>query len=126
MRVKILLPYKSLLETECEKISAPGQGGAFQILPKHVDITWTLEPGIIEIFYKNHSDYFAIDTGVLVKRGPDVFISVIRGIKGDSLEELDKSVSEVFTKLSTKEKEARLVLTKLETDTLRKFIELEK
>ncbi len=107
MKIKILLPYKTLLETDCTKISAPGQGGSFQILPKHVDITWTLEPGIIEIFYENTSEYFAVDNGVLQKKkGNQVYISVIRGIKGDSLEELNESVKEVFSKLSEKEKEA--------------------
>lgn len=126
MKIKILLPYKTLLETECRKISAPGQGGAFQILPRHVDITWTLEPGIIEVFYENSSDYFAIDNGVLVKKNDNVYISVMRGVKGDSLEELNESVNEVFSKLSEKEREARLILAKLETDTLRKFLELEK
>ncbi len=126
MKIKILLPYKSILETECLKITAPGQGGSFQLLPRHVDITWTLEPGIIEVFYKDHVDYFAVDYGVLVKKSDQVYISVFRGIKGDSLEELDKSVNDVFNKLSKKEKEARMILAKLETDTIRKFIDLEK
>lgn len=126
MKIKILLPYKSILDTECLKITAPGQGGSFQLLPRHVDITWTLEPGIIEVFYKDHVDYFAVDHGVLVKKSDQVFISVFRGIKGNSLEELDKSVNEVFNKLSKKEKEARMILAKLETDTIRKFIDLEK
>ena len=84
MKIKILLPYKSILDTECLKITAPGQGGSFQLLPRHVDITWTLEPGIIEVFYKDHVDYFAVDHGVLVKKSDQVFISVFRGIKGNS------------------------------------------
>ena len=71
-------------------------------------------------------DYFAVDHGVLVKKSDQVFISVFRGIKGNSLEEQDKSVNEVFNKLSKKEKEARMILAKLETDTIRKFIDLEK
>lgn len=126
MKLKILLPYKAILETECLKISAPGQKGAFQLLPKHIDVTWTLEPGIVEVFYNDSVDYFAVDYGVLVKKNENVYISVFRAIKGDSLEELDNSVNEVFNKLSNKEKEARMILTKLETDTLRKFIDLEK
>jgi len=85
MKIKILLPYKTLLEAECEKITAPGQGGVFQILPRHVDVTWTLEPGIIEVFYNNRSDYFAVDNGVLVKKNQLVYVSVFRGIKGESL-----------------------------------------
>lgn len=126
MKIKILLPYKALLETECLKVTAPGQGGSFQILPKHVDITWTLEPGIVEIFYSDRTDYFAVDYGVLVKKKDNVYISVFRGIKGESLEELNTSVREVFVKSSKKEKEARMVLAKLEMDTIRKFIDLEK
>ena len=126
MRIKILLPYKTLLDADCNKITAPGKGGAFQILPRHVDVTWTLEPGILEVFYNDGEEYFAVDNGVLVKKGNNVYISVFRGIKGKTLEDLDNSVTEVFTKLSEKEKEARIILAKLETDTLRKFLELEK
>ena len=126
MRIKILLPYKTLLDADCNKITAPGKGGAFQILPRHVDVTWTLEPGILEVFYNDGEEYFAVDNGVLVKKGNNVYISVFRGIKGKTLEDLDNSVTEVFTKLSEKEKEARMILSKLETDTLRKFLELEK
>lgn len=126
MKIKILLPYKTLLDAECKKITAPGKGGSFQILPRHVDVTWTLEPGILEVFYKDREEYFAVDNGVLVKKGNNVYISVFRGIKGKTLEDLDNSVTEVLKKLSEKEKEARMILSKLETDTLRKFLELEK
>ncbi len=126
MRVKLLLPYKQILDKEALKISAPGLDGDFQIKPRHVDFTWTLVPGILEIYYEDGLDIFAIDSGVLVKKKDQVFIGVFRAVEGNSLEELNQSVSELFKEMTEREKEARVVLTRLETETLKKFMELEK
>lgn len=49
MRVKIILPYKTILDIKVKKISAPGLEGYFQLLPKHIDYTWILKPGILTL-----------------------------------------------------------------------------
>ena len=127
MKIKLVLPYETILEKECIKITAPGRGGSFQIKPRHVDITWTLEPGILEIFYENDQvDYFALNQGVLVKQGSTVYISAYQAIKGTSLEALKDEVRERFSSLSKKEQEAQMILSKLESDTIRRLVELEK
>lgn len=126
MRVKLLLPYKEILDRECQKISAPGVDGAFQIKPRHIDFTWTLQPGILEIYHEDGTDVFAIDSGILVKKKDQVYIGVFRAVRGDCLEELNKSVLEIFAQMTEREKEARVAMARLETETLKKFMELER
>lgn len=124
MKVKIILPYKTILDIDVRKLSAPGLEGYFQLLPKHVDCTWILRPGILTLEGKEDI-FFAVGDGVLVKEGATVYISCIKAIRGDSLEELSASVEQNIKLLSEKEKKAREVLIKLEVDTLKRFLEID-
>ncbi|HPF19393.1 MAG TPA: F0F1 ATP synthase subunit epsilon [Anaerovoracaceae bacterium] len=125
MRLKFILPYKTILDEDVQKITAPGSEGEFQILPRHIDATWTLRSGILQIT-AGRELYYAIDRGVAVKQGDTVYLSTMRAIAGDSLGELSRTVEETFKVLDDKEKQAREVLVRLETETIRKFIEMEK
>ena len=124
MRVKLILPYMTILDKEVEKITAPGIEGEFQILPKHIDATWSLKPGILTI-NTDESLYFAINTGVVVKQGDIVYISVFQAIPGDSLKSLSQTVKKSLTDLSDRERKAREVLVKLEAETIKKFTEID-
>ena len=124
MRVKIILPYKTILDIKVKKISAPGLEGYFQLLPKHIDCTWILKPGILTLQEKEDI-YFAIGDGVLVKEGSTVYISTFKAIRGSSLENLSIAVEDSIKSLNEKEKKAREVLIKLETDTLKRFLEID-
>jgi F-type H+-transporting ATPase subunit epsilon len=123
MKVKLVLPNKIILDAAADKITAPGTGGAFQILPRHVDVVWTLEAGILIVTQEGVETFYAIDQGVLVKQGDTVFISCFQAIKGHQLEDLNKAVAENYRQLDDKEEKARKALVKLETDTLRRFLE---
>jgi|SRR5665647_189546 len=125
MRIKLTLPYETILDEEVDKITAPGVEGAFQILPKHIDVVWTLQPGILILTKDNENKYFAIHKGVLVKENDIVYVSSFQAIKGDSLEDLNKALIENFKTLDDREKQAQKVLIKLETDTMRRFMEIE-
>ena len=124
MRVKLILPYRTILDKEAEKITAPGIDGEFQILPKHIDATWSLKSGILTID-TDKKLYFAINTGVVVKQGDIVYISVFQAIPGDSLRELLETVKKSLTELSDRERKAREVLVKLEAETIKKFTEID-
>ena len=124
MRVKLILPYMTILDKEVEKITAPGIEGEFQILPKHIDATWSLKPGILTI-NTDEKLYFAINTGVVVKQGDIVYISVFQAIPGDSLKSLSQTVKKSLTDLSDRERKAREVLVKLEAETIKKFTEID-
>lgn len=124
MRIKIILPYKTILDKQVGKITAPGSDGDFQILPKHVDGTWTLKTGILTITDEKDF-YYAINQGVVVKQGDIVYLSTFQAIPGESLEELSKTVQESLKILDERERKAREVLIRLETDTIKRFIEID-
>lgn len=125
MRIKLTLPYETILEEEVDKITAPGAEGSFQILPKHIDVVWTLQPGILILSKDDKKKYFAIHKGVLVKKDDIVYVSTFHAIEGDSLDGLNEAIKENFKKLDDREKKAQKVLIKLETDTMRRFMEIE-
>lgn len=128
MRLKIILPYKTVLDKTVHKISAPGVEGDFQILPKHIDGTWSIKPGVLVITMDSEDEaewYFAIGQGVLVKEGDTVYLSCFQAIKGDSLESLTETVKKDLQVLSKREKKAREVLLRLEADTIKKFMEID-
>ena len=124
MRLKFILPYKTILDMDVEKITAPGSNGDFQILPKHIDATWTLRSGILHI-EAGKDFYYAINQGVVVKQGDIVYLSTMQAIAGKSLSELSQTVEDTFKTIDEKERQAREVLIRLETETIRKFMELD-
>ncbi len=125
MRIRLILPNKTLLDQKVSKISAPGAGGSFQILPKHIDVTWSLVPGILTITSEEETIYYAIQRGVLVKKGDMVYVSCFQAIRGDSLESLNENVIGRFRDLDEDEKKAKEVLIRLETDAVRRFLEFD-
>lgn len=125
MRVKLTLPYETILDKEVDKITAPGVEGSFQILPKHIDIVYTLQPGILVLSKGDKNEFFAIDKGVLVKKDNVVHVSSFKAIRGDSLESLNEELTKNFKNLNDREKKAQKVLIKLETDTIKRFMEIE-
>ncbi len=125
MKVKLVLPYRTLLEKPVDKITAPGTKGVFQILPKHIDVVWSLQPGILTLTKDNEDEFFAIQQGTLVKEGDEVSISTFQAVKGESLEKLHETLAESYVKQDEREKKANEVLIKLETDTIRRFMEIE-
>lgn len=125
MKIKLVLPYRTLLDQPVDKITAPGTAGSFQILPKHIDVVWSLQPGILTLTRDNHDEYFAIQQGTLVKEGDTVFVSTFQAVKGESLEKLHQTLMENLQKMDEREKKANEVLVKLETDTIRRFMEIE-
>ena len=124
--LKILLPGKTFLKREVKKITAEAENGWFCLLPKHVDFTTSLTPGILMLTTPEEKDIFlAIDEGILVKYGNEVVISVRNAIEGEDLGELKNRVEEIFIKTDEKEKDAQAALSKLEADFVRSFLNLE-
>ena len=65
--------------------------------------------------------YMAVDGGVLVKAGADVFVSVRRAMRGTDLGQLRDTVEREFLTLDAREQSLRSVMAKLETGFLRRF-----
>ncbi|MBM4235844.1 MAG: F0F1 ATP synthase subunit epsilon [Firmicutes bacterium] len=122
MKLKVLLPAKVLLDEEVEKVTAEAENGFFTLLPRHVDFVAALVPGIFSYQTTGGAEYFlAIDEGVLVKQGEQVFVSTARAMSGDNLDQLQDTVEIELKVLSENEKKARTVMSRLEADTLRRF-----
>ena len=124
--LKILLPDKTFLKREVKKVVAEAENGWFCLLPKHVDFTTSLTPGILMLTTPEGKDVFlAIDEGILVKYGEKVIISTRNAIEGEDLGELKDRVEEIFIRTDEREKDAQIALSKLEADFVRSFLNLE-
>ncbi len=56
--LKILLPDKTFLKREVKKVTAEAENGWFCLLPKHVDFTTSLTPGILMLTTPEGKDIF--------------------------------------------------------------------
>jgi F-type H+-transporting ATPase subunit epsilon len=116
MNLKVLLPFRIFAEkTDVSRIVAETGAGSFGILPHRLDCVAALMPGILE--FETPSDgvvYIAVDEGVLVKSGGDVLVSVRNAISGTDLDKLHAAVEQQFLNLDEQERDARVVLAKLE------------
>lgn len=71
-------------------------------------------------------EYLAIDYGILVKHGADVSISTRTAVHSRDLEQLKKDLQAQFSMQEEREKAARTYEVRLETDLVRRLLELEK
>jgi len=125
MRLKILLPFQVFAELEAvTRIVAETHQGSFGILPRRLDCAAALAPGILTYETAETGEvYLAVDQGILVKTGADVFVSVRNVIGGIELEQLREAVEREFLEFDEREKSVRSVMAKLETGFVRRFME---
>lgn len=127
MKLTVWLPAEVLLEEQVVRIKGEAENGWFGLLPKHVDFTTALVPGILTFERKNGpEEYLAVDHGILVKCGTEVSVSTRNAVRGTNLEELKKDVEKQFRDREEQEKKARAFEAKLETDLVRRLLEAEK
>lgn len=125
MNLKILLPAGVLLEEQVEQVTAEAENGFFSILPRHIDFVAALVPGIFSYVTPDDEEHFlALDDGILVKQGDQVYVSAARAVSGESLEALEDAVENELKVLGEDEKKSRAVMARLEADTLRRFSRL--
>lgn len=127
MRIRILLPTEVLLEQEVSKITAEAENGSFCLLPKHVDFVAALAPGLLSFEEDGGRETFiAVDEGILVKQGPEVYVSTRDAVTDFDLGKLKEAVKRRFQTRTEREKKARSAVARFEVDFLRRFLELEK
>lgn len=127
MRLRVLIPTEVFLDQEASKIKAEASNGWFCLLPKHVDFATALVPGILS--FQNApgpEEFLAIDHGILVKCGPDVWVSTRGAVRSPGLASLRDAVETQFRVLDEREKATRAFEAKLEADLVRRLIETEK
>jgi len=126
MNLKILLPYGILIDkNDVKRVVIETRQGSFGFWPNRLDCVAALAPGILT--YESREEgvvYTAIDEGVVIKTGAEVFISVRNAISGKELGKLREAVEHEFVNLEEKERNVRAVLAKLESGFIRNFQEL--
>lgn len=127
MNLKVSLPFQTFVEqTGVTRMVAETRDGSFGILPRRLDCVAALVPGIL--IYETEAGgeiFLAVDEGVLVKTGPDVFVSVRRAMTGTDLRQLRDKVTQEFLALDEQNQSVRNVLAKLETGFLRRFADFQ-
>ncbi len=127
MNLQILLPTRVLIDQQISKVIAEAEDGLFCLKPRHVDMVTSLAPGILCWFDGDGTEYFAgVAEGVLVKSGRDVRVSVQFGVCGDNLQVLRDAVRQYFEETDDRERQALSAVARLESDFVRRFLELEK
>ncbi|MCP5244615.1 MAG: F0F1 ATP synthase subunit epsilon [Burkholderiales bacterium] len=125
MQLQVLLPTEILVDEKVIKVIAEAENGSFCLLPRHIDFVAALKPGILSFYSPDGEEGFvAVDEGVLVKCGCDVFVSTLNGVRGTNLDQLQALIDERFLELDEHERKARTALARLEAGTLRGFKEL--
>ncbi|WP_028829603.1 hypothetical protein [Proteocatella sphenisci] len=125
MKIKLILPNKTLMEKDIDKVTLPGREGSFQILPRHIDFTSSIKPGILTVFSGEYIEYFALSHGIMVKKGDVIYLSTLYAVRGESLESLSRELVEDINNRKEYDNKIREILSKMEAETLRRFIELD-
>jgi F-type H+-transporting ATPase subunit epsilon len=130
INLRILLPSRVFMVKHGVKaVVVQTSHGSVGFLPKRRDGVAALVPGILS--YKNseiegegeEESYVAIDHGILVKTGQDIFVSVRNAIAEGDLAMLQEAVDREFVNLSEQEKTVRMMLSKMESGFVRRFME---
>lgn len=127
MKLKILLPSEVFLEEDVNKVTAEAQNGFFTLLPRHIDFTAALVPGIL--YYEKmgqEEKFLAVKGGLLLKWGDNVVVSTVNAVQGGNLGELENIVEDKFRVLDEKEKQVRSATAKIEAGFIRRFLEISK
>ncbi len=127
MNVTLRLPTRTLFEGRANRISAVAPNGAFGILPNHVDFVTAIVPSVLTLRLADGSEkIFGLDEGLLVKKGHEVVVVALRGVRGDDLGTLQDTVQASFIQMDEEERQARSALSRLEADMVRRFAELQR
>lgn len=125
MRLRIALPHQLLVDAPAQKVICEAPNGSFCFLPRHIDFTAALVPGILTWVGEAGDEMFAaVDQGIVVKVGMDVRVSVRRGVVDDDLETLNETVRRQYRTLDDDDRHARAAAAQLEAGFVRRFLEL--
>lgn len=116
MDLKILLPFKVFADIKnVVNVVIETAEGSYGLLPQRLDCIAALVPGIFT--YESEKDglqYVAVDTGVMIKAGNQVLVSVRNAIGGTDLGKLGELVKQDFCTQEENQKESITLVAKLE------------
>lgn len=125
IHLKIMLPSAILADLAgIECVAAETTEGSIGFLPRRLDCTAMLVPGILTYRAKGIDLYAAIDTGVLVKAGPEILICTRNGLLGSDLSALRVELEKRFLHVDEEERQMRTALARMERGFVKRFWEL--
>lgn len=128
MRLEVLLPYHVFADwPDVMRLVVETAAGSVGILPRRLDFTAAVTPGVLAYQrVDGREEFVAVDEGVLVKSGNEVCLSVREAISGADLGGLREAVRLRYTHLDESERLARSAIARLESDFVRRFMELKR
>jgi F-type H+-transporting ATPase subunit epsilon len=132
MRLRVLAPDHVVLDAEVSAVIAESPDGSFCLLPHHIDVVAALAPSLVAYRPRaapspaDEDGYLAVDGGTLVKCGDEVLVSSPRVVIGPGLDDLRTTIEASFRALEQDERDARAAIVRLESDIVRRFVELER
>jgi F-type H+-transporting ATPase subunit epsilon len=126
MNLKILLPFKVFADIKnVSQVVIETSEGSYGLLPQRLDCVAALVPGIFTYeTEKSGFQYVAVDTGIMIKAGEQVLVSVRNAVGGADLGKLGDLVKKNFKKQDADVKEANTVVAKLERGFIYSFDKL--
>lgn len=128
MKLKILLPFGSLIEKkDILRLIVETNNGSVGFLPHRLDCVASVVPGILS--YESESEgekFIAIDEGLLIKRGMNVIVSVRSAIEGISIDQLREAVEKEFLSVSEYDQNIRQSLAQMESRYIQRLVEIKK
>jgi F-type H+-transporting ATPase subunit epsilon len=104
------------------RIVVETRDGSYGLLPRRLDCVAAIAPGILTYETEAGDEVcVAVDEGVLIKTGPDVFVSVRNAIAGTDLDQLHEAVEQEFLNLDEREQSVRSALVKMESGLIRQM-----
>ena len=125
MRLQVVTPGAIVVDEPADKVATEAIDGAFTLLPRHVDFVTALVPGLLTYVHDGVERLVAVDGGILVKRGRAVRVATAEAIPSDDVLDLQRVMRTTFEEVGENERRARTAIAHLETDAIRRILELE-
>lgn len=112
----------TVLQNKVSKIYLDALDGGRTLLPKHVDFVSALGASIVSYEDLNHQRYFmACHSGIVVKKGENVTMTVQGALVRDNLDDLQQAVVAEFKENEEQRKELNTAMARLELGLIRGF-----
>jgi F-type H+-transporting ATPase subunit epsilon len=125
VRLRVLAPTEVVVDRDVDAVVAEALDGSFCLLPHHLDLVAPLAPSLLAYRVAGTETFLALAGGTLVKCGDEVLVSSPRVVRGPALDDLQTTIETSFRTLADRERAALAALARLETDLIRRFVELE-
>lgn len=124
LNLQLAMLSEVLVSSSVIRVRADGVDGSFCLLPRHRDWIAPLAEGVLEWTDPAGTEHYAAHgSGLLVKAGQDVLVTVRVAALGDDLTGLPQQFEETQAKASERVERARQALVRLETSLVRRFVD---